>query len=116
MEISESHIIYVNNNNNFMNNRGGRGGGRGGRGGGTGGRGGFGGQRNNMNNNKPPTANPAGPNKLSFKDFLATQPDNIDPKESQKRYRQYEKDWYKIVLSDGQKGWISKRESKVFEI
>ena len=98
-----------NNNNNFMNNRGGRGGGRGGRGGGRGGRGGFGGQRNNMNNNKPPIANPAGPNKLSFKDFLATQPDNIDPKESQKRYRQYEKDWYKIRNEVDMKQWLSSR-------
>eukprot|EP00943_MAST-04B_sp_MAST-4B-sp1_P002754 g2754.t1 len=69
----------------------------------------FGGRRNNNNYRRPATVNPADPNKLMFKDFLMTQPDNIDVREAQKKYRHYETEWKKCQNEREIDMWISSR-------
>jgi hypothetical protein len=69
----------------------------------------FSGRRNNNNYRRPATVNPANPNKMLFKDFLMTQPDNIDVKEAQKKYRHYETEWRKHHNEREMNKWISSR-------
>ena len=58
---------------------------------------------------KPMEANPTDPEKLSFRDFLMTQPESIPPAQAQKKYRQYENEWRKCQSKRNAEDWISSR-------
>ena len=59
---------------------------------------------------RPPLrADPTLPNKLSYKQFLLTQPDNIGPNRAQNSYKKYTQDWTKHNMYRELDDWVLRR-------
>ena len=58
---------------------------------------------------RPVVADPQDPKKLSFRDFLMTQPASIPPAQAQRKYRQYENEYRKCQSKRNAEDWISSR-------